>query len=85
MGVVRLKDKRFKECISANEIDAAVTRVANQINNDLDGLNPVFLCVLNGAFMFASDLLKKINIDCEVAFVKVASYDDFEKLPFRYK
>lgn len=75
MKTVKLRDKKFKETINSETIDEAVQRVADQINQDLEGLNPVFVCVLNGAFMFASDLLKKINIDCEITFVKVASYD----------
>jgi hypoxanthine phosphoribosyltransferase len=48
--------------------------MAAKMNKDLKGKNPLFIIVLNGAFMFASDLLKKINIDCEITFVKLSSY-----------
>ena len=44
------------------------------MNTDLDGKNPLFLCVLNGSFIFAADLLKMINIDCGISFIKMASY-----------
>lgn len=71
---VRLHDKQFKTSITAAEIDAAVSAMAAKINKDLNGKNPLFIIVLNGAFMFASDLLKKINIDCEITFVKLSSY-----------
>lgn len=71
---VKLHDKEFKTFISAKEIDIAVSEVAEQMNKDLEGKNPLFIIVLNGAFMFASDLLKKITIDCEITFVKLSSY-----------
>jgi hypoxanthine phosphoribosyltransferase len=78
MENIQIKDKRFKKNISSGAIQNNVQKVADQINKDLAGANPVFVVVLNGAFMFASDLLKKINIDCEITFVKVASYDGTE-------
>lgn len=72
--VVKVWDKKFAQSISAEEIDQAVQKIAAHINIDLKGRNPLFLVVLNGAFMFASDLFKKITIDCEVSFVKLSSY-----------
>ncbi len=72
--VVQVWGKKFKRSISAKQIDEAVQKVADRINTDLKGKNPLFLVVLNGAFMFASDLFKKIKIDCEVSFVKLSSY-----------
>jgi len=74
MQEIQLKDKRFAIDISGADILKQVKRVANEINRDLDGKQPLFLVVLNGAFMFASDLMKNINIDCEISFVKLASY-----------
>ena len=73
-GKVKVWDKTFAKSIPAEEINKAVQKVADRINTDLKGKNPLFLVVLNGAFMFASDLFKKINIDCEVSFVKLSSY-----------
>jgi len=74
MKQVQLHDKRFSVSIAADKIDDAVQQVADQINIDYKGKNPLFLVVLNGAFMFASDLFKKLTIDCEVSFVKLSSY-----------
>jgi hypoxanthine phosphoribosyltransferase len=71
---VKLHDKEFKISIPAKNIDEAILKMAHKINEDLEGKNPLFIIVLNGAFMFASDLLKKIHIDCEVTFVKLSSY-----------
>ncbi len=72
---VQIKDKTFEVSIPATEIDSKVNQVAEKINNELAGDNPLFLVVLNGAFMFASDLMKKVNIPCEISFVKLASYE----------
>ena len=72
--IVKLHDKQFKTSIPAAKIDVAVSAMAAKMNKDLKGKNPLFIIVLNGAFMFASDLLKKINIDCEITFVKLTSY-----------
>ena len=71
---VKLHDKEFRISITAAEIDTSIGRVAEKINTDYVGKNPLFIIVLNGAFMFASDLLKKITIDCEITFVKLSSY-----------
>ena len=72
--MVTLKDKQFKPYISSEKILEAVKQVANRINSDLAGESPVFLAVLNGSFMFAADLMKEINLNCEISFVKLASY-----------
>jgi len=70
----KLKDKSFNKFIVNDDIQAKITELAVQINSDLDGKKPLFIVVLNGAFIFASDLLKKVTIDCEIAFVKLSSY-----------
>lgn len=72
--MVTLKDKQFKPYISSERILEGVKKVADQINSDLADESPVFLAVLNGSFMFASDLMKEIRISCEISFVKLASY-----------
>lgn len=74
MGKVTLKDKTFRVNIPASEINKAVGEIAHRINTELKDKKPLFLSVLNGSFMFASDLMKKITIDCEISFVKVSSY-----------
>lgn len=74
MDIIRIKDKDFKVSIPEEEILKQVDRVAAEINRDLAGKNPLFLAVLNGSFMFASDLMKRLTIPCEISFVKLASY-----------
>ncbi|TWV14775.1 hypoxanthine phosphoribosyltransferase [Bacteroidaceae bacterium HV4-6-C5C] len=74
MDTVQIKDKQFSISIRHEDIQKEVTRVANEINRDLKGENPLFLSVLNGSFMFTADLMKQINIPCEISFVKLASY-----------
>ncbi|MDR0972974.1 MAG: hypoxanthine phosphoribosyltransferase [Prevotellaceae bacterium] len=74
MSVITIKDKRFSASISAETIQKEVKRVADEINRDFAGKEPLFLSVLNGAFMFSADLMKHITIPCEISFVKLASY-----------
>ncbi len=74
MKSVKIKDKEFVLSIKSDEIEDAVENIAVKVNNDLNGKNPLFITILNGAFMFASDLLKKIEIPCEITFVKLSSY-----------
>ncbi len=74
MKKIKVKDLEFSVSITAKEIDKAAQKVADEINHDLKGKTPLFLVILNGAFMFAADLFKKINIECEVSFVKLSSY-----------
>jgi len=74
MGIVKIKDKTFKTSITEAEIRKRVKEVATEISRDLDGKNPLFLGVLNGAFIFAADLMREITIPCEISFVKRASY-----------
>ena len=75
MSKVVLHGRTFKQKISSKEILTAVSQLAKQINAELKDKKPLFLAVLNGSFMFAADLMKKVNIDCEISFVKLASYD----------
>ncbi|MCK4406290.1 MAG: hypoxanthine phosphoribosyltransferase [Bacteroidales bacterium] len=74
MKTIKVRDKEFSISITAEEIQKTVSKIAEKINNDLQGKVPLFIVVLNGAFIFAADLFKKINIDCEVTFVKLSSY-----------
>ena len=74
MSVIVVKDKKFGISIPANKIDAAIGKIADQINRDYEGKNILFMPILNGSFMFTADLLRKIQIPCQVSFVKYASY-----------
>lgn len=74
MSIVKIKDKTFKTFIPEADIDQRVKAVAEKINRDMDGKNPLMLAVLNGSFVFAADLMRYITIPCEISFVKLASY-----------
>ncbi len=74
MSQVTIKDKTFETFIPEAEILKKVKAVAERINRDLAGKNPLFLAVLNGSFIFAADLMREITIPCEISFVKLASY-----------
>lgn len=73
--MIKLHDKYFKPFISAKEIDAAVSKMAKDLANDLGDEIPVFVGVLNGSFMVVSDFVKKYPKPCEVTFIKLASYE----------
>jgi len=75
MNPIRLHDKTFRHYIPANQIQKAIDSVAEQMNSELkDEPQPLFLSVLNGAFMFTADLIRKLNFDLELSFIKVSSY-----------
>ena len=74
MSVITIKDRQFRLSITHEEIQKSVKQVGEAINKDLAGTNPLFICVLNGAFMFAGDLMKTVNIPCEITFIKLSSY-----------
>lgn len=74
MANLKVHDKEFVPYINADQIEAEVERVAAEINKDYQGKEPLFIAILNGAFIFAADLLKKINVDAEICFIKLASY-----------
>ena len=72
---IKLLDKTFRVMIPAEEIDKAVSRVADQLNERFEGRTPIFLGVLSGSFLFLSDLVRKVDFHSQVAFVKLSSYD----------
>jgi hypoxanthine phosphoribosyltransferase len=74
MRTIQVYDREFALYITSEKIQEAVVRIAGSINRDMNGKNPLFLVVLNGAFMFAADLFKHITIPCEISFVKLSSY-----------
>lgn len=74
MARVKVLDKTFETTYPESQILEAVGKVADAINAEMAGKDPLFLCVLNGAFMFASDLMKKVTIPSRISFVKLASY-----------
>jgi hypoxanthine phosphoribosyltransferase len=75
MSKINLCDKEFTLFLTADKIQAEVQRIADRINAELNSEDVVFLGILNGAFMFASDLVRKIDFDVQVTFVKLTSYN----------
>lgn len=75
METITILDRKFKQSISAATIAEQVNRVGREINETLRDKNPLFICVLNGAFMFAGDLMKIVNIPSEITFIKLSSYE----------
>jgi len=71
---MKLKDLEFRKFISEEKIQNKIKELAAQINADYAGKTPIILPILNGSFMFASDLMKELTIPCRISFVKVSSY-----------
>lgn len=71
---IRVHDKHFVPYITEQEIDAQIKKLAGEIGRDYAGKKPLFIAILNGAFMFASDLFKHLDIEAEICFIKLASY-----------
>ena len=74
MNEVRILDKKFRELISEQAIKKRIDEIALQINRDFIGSEVIFVGILNGAFMFAADLYRKIDLTSRITFVKLASY-----------
>ena len=75
MQSVTVNNLIYDEYLSKEEIATLVAQVAERINTDYAGREPLFVCVLNGAFMYASDLLKHITLPAEITFVRLKSYE----------
>ena len=74
MAILKVHDKEFEPYLSSKEIDEQVNRLAAEINRDFRDKKPLFIAILNGAFMFAADLFKHIEVEAEICFIKLASY-----------
>ena len=72
--IIQLHDKQFKKYISEEEIDQNITQIATQINEEYKDDIPIFIIILNGAIVFAVDLLKKLTIQCAISCIKLSSY-----------
>jgi hypoxanthine phosphoribosyltransferase len=75
MDQIRISDKTFRKLIPENDIKQRVEDMAKQINRDLAGRDVLFIGILNGAFIFASDLFRCIDLPARISFVKLASYE----------
>jgi len=72
---IQILDLKFKPYISAQEINEKISQIASYIDRDCVGSHPLFICILNGSFIFASDLLKKVKSPCNIEFVRLKSYE----------
>ena len=74
MSVIKVHDKIFETFLSEETIQHKIKEIAAAINNDYKNKRPLFIAILNGAFMFASDLFKQLTVDAEICFIKLVSY-----------
>lgn len=74
MKPIKVHDKYFTPYLTADQIAEQIKRIAKEINNEYSGKVPLFIAILNGSFMFASDLFKELEIEAEICFIKLASY-----------
>jgi hypoxanthine phosphoribosyltransferase len=74
----QIKDKHFVPFIGRDSINDRIKALAQQINADYAGQNPLLIGVLNGAFMFIGELFKHLEIECEITFIRVSSYNNTE-------
>ncbi|MFT3981981.1 MAG: hypoxanthine phosphoribosyltransferase [Ferruginibacter sp.] len=74
MSTIQLFGKKFEPYISVEKLKEQIARLGEEINRDYEGKKPLFIAILNGSFMFASDLFKELTCDPEICFIKLASY-----------
>ncbi|MDQ6762845.1 MAG: hypoxanthine phosphoribosyltransferase [Bacteroidota bacterium] len=74
MHSIKVHDKEFIPYLDSFQIAKEVSRIAGEINKDYEGKKPLFIAILNGAFIFAADLFKEITLEAEICFIKLASY-----------
>ncbi len=75
MKRIKLLDREFEISLPFEKIDKAIEKIAKQMNIELADKDPLMICILNGSFMFAADLMKKLSFPCEISFVKLSSYE----------
>ena len=74
MSIIKIHDKSFEIYLSEEKIQQRVIEMAAAINKEYAGRRPLFIAILNGSFMFASDLFKHLDVEAELCFIKLASY-----------
>ncbi|HND95639.1 MAG TPA: phosphoribosyltransferase family protein, partial [Chitinophagaceae bacterium] len=74
MPLVKIHDKSFETYLSEETISNRIDELAAGINKDYAGNRPLFISILNGSFMFAADLFKRLTIEAELCFIKLVSY-----------
>ncbi|MFA6233228.1 MAG: hypoxanthine phosphoribosyltransferase [Bacteroidota bacterium] len=73
---IEIKGDAFVPYLTVDRLQERISDMAAQINREMAGKTPIFICVLNGAFMFFADLVRQVTIDCEVDFLKLSSYGE---------
>ncbi|MBR1520560.1 MAG: hypoxanthine phosphoribosyltransferase [Bacteroidaceae bacterium] len=76
--MITIKDKQFEPFIHHTQIEERVEKLAEKLNKDYQGKNPILIAILNGAFMFAADLVRKLTFDHEIQFAKFSSYEGMD-------
>jgi hypoxanthine phosphoribosyltransferase len=74
MAVIKVHDKLFETYLSDEVLQEKITELAEAIDRDYKDKRPLFIAILNGSFMFAADLFKRLTINAEICFIKLASY-----------
>ena len=74
MPRITLHDKSFDSYLSEEEIQKKVQEIADRLNKDYEGKRPLFIAILNGSFIFAADIFRRLTIESEICFIKLASY-----------
>lgn len=74
-NTIKLHDKEFRPYIPSEKIQDVIQTLAKRINEDYKGKHPIFIGVLNGSFLFTADLVREFEGNCDVSFVKMASYE----------
>ena len=74
MSVIQVNNKKYQPYLTVAQIDEQIKRLGIEINKDYAGKRPLVIAILNGSFMFASDLFKELTVDAEICFIKLASY-----------
>jgi hypoxanthine phosphoribosyltransferase len=75
MNEIKVLDREFSEYITEDEIQSRITALAEKLNEDLKGHDVLFFGILNGAFLFAADLFRQVNLNAQISFIKLASYE----------
>ena len=78
VNTIKVRDKEFEVYLNESEIQKRIAEIGDEMNEEYANKNPLFIGVLNGSFMFASDLMKAVNVPSEIAFIRMASYKGME-------
>ncbi|WP_339694060.1 hypoxanthine phosphoribosyltransferase [uncultured Roseivirga sp.] len=78
MNTIKVRDKEFEVYLNESEIQKRIAEIGDEMNEEYANKNPLFIGILNGSFMFASDLMKAVNVPSEIAFIRMASYKGME-------